>query len=116
MQDNFSVKIQEGDLNVSIDLLRELAAFPEPSDFEWLIGGQPLLRQDGITTTYSSVTFGSVMRSDTGNYTVTVTNFLIDNATQPVGSDTGSFYLDVLCKWVYIGKKRLMKYCRSRSL
>ena len=102
MQDNFSVKIQEGDLNVPIDLFQEPAAFPEPSDFEWLVGGQPL-KQNGITTTYSSVIFGSVMQSDTGNYTVTATNFILDNATQPVGSDTGSFYLDVLCKWAYIG-------------
>ena len=99
MQDNFSVKIQEGDLNVPINLLQEPAAFPEPSDFDWLVGGQPL-RQNDITTTYSSVTFASVMRSHTGNYAVTATNFLLDNATQQVGSDAGSFYLDVLCKCI----------------
>ena len=101
MRDNFSVRIVEGDLNVPIDLLQEPIAFPEP-DFEWLVGGQPL-RQNGITTTYFSVTFDSVMRSDTGNYVVTATNFLLDNSSQPVGSDTGSFSLDVLCKWTCIG-------------
>ena len=101
MQDNFSVRIQEGDLNVPIDLLQEPAAFPEPSNFEWLVGGLPL-RQNGITTTYFSVTFASIMRSHAGDYTVTATNFLLGNATQPVGSDMGSFSLDVLCKWAYI--------------
>ena len=97
MQDNFAVKLQEADLNVPVDLLREPAAFPEPSGFEWLKDGRPL-RQIGLTTTYSSVIFSSVLRSDAGNYTVSVTNFLLDNATQPVGSDMGSFSLDVLCK------------------
>ena len=97
MQDNFAVKIQEGDLNVPVDLLLEPAAFPEPSIFVWLKDGQAL-RQNSLTITYSSVTFSSVLRSDAGNYTVNVTNFLLDNSVQPVGSDTGSFYLDVLCK------------------
>ena len=101
MQDDFSVKIQEGDLNVPIDLLRESAAFPEPSNFEWLKGGQPL-GQNRITTSYSSIIFASVMRSDTGNYTVTATNFLLDKATQPIGSDMGSFSLDVICKLIII--------------
>jgi hypothetical protein len=99
LRDNFSVRIEEGDLNVPIDLLQEPAAFPEPSDFEWLIGGQPLRQNGRITTTYSSVIFASVMRTDTGNYTVNATNFLLDDVTQPVGNDVGSFYLDVLCKW-----------------
>ena len=103
MRDNFVVRIQEGDLNVPIDIVQEPAAFPEPSYFEWLIGGQPLIRRNGIITTYSSVTFASVMRSDSGNYTVNAMNFLLDNANEPVGNDIGSFYLDVLCKWMFVG-------------
>ena len=102
MRDNFVVRIQEGDIHVSIDLRQKPTAFPEPSHFEWLIGGQPL-RQNSLTTTYSSVTFDSVMRSDSGNYTVNVTNFLLDNANEPVGNDIGSFFLDVLCKWMCVG-------------
>ena len=94
---NCSLKILEGDLNILIDLLKEPTAFPEPSDFEWLLDGQPL-RGNGITTSYSSVLFASVMRTDAGNYTVNATNFLLDNSSQPVGSDTGSFHLDVVCK------------------
>ena len=102
MRVNFSVRIQEGDLNVPIDLIQEPVAFPEPSNFEWLIGGQPL-RQNGLTTTYSSVIFDSVVRTDSGNYIVNATNFLLDNASEPVGNDMGSFYLDVLCKWMCVG-------------
>ena len=45
-----------------------------------------------------NINFGSLMRSDSGNYTVNATNYLLDNVTQPVGNDIGSFYLDVLCK------------------
>ena len=97
MQDNFLVKIQEYDLNVPINLLQDPIAFPEPSSFDWLKDGQPL-RQSGLSITYYSVMFFSVMRSDAGSYTVSTTNFLLDNVIQPVGSDSGSFYLDVLCK------------------
>ena len=86
-------------MNVPVDLLLEPVVFPQPFKFEWLKDGQPL-RQSGLTTTYSSVTFTSVMRTDAGNYTVNATNFLLDDSTQPVGSDTGSFYLDVVCKLI----------------
>ena len=110
MRDNFLVRIQEGDLDVPIDLHQEPAAFPEPSNFEWLIGGQPL-RQNGITTTYSSVTFDSIVRTDSGNYTVNATNFLLDNANEPAGNDMGSFCLDVLCKWMCVGKFKLILNC-----
>jgi hypothetical protein len=94
---SLSLKIQEGDLDVPVDLLLEPVAFPLPSEFEWLKDGRPLRQSDIVTTTYSSVTFASIMRTDAGNYTVNTTNFLLDNVT-PLGSDTGSFYLDVLCK------------------
>ena len=102
MRDNFLVKVEQGNINVPVDLLQDQAAFPEPSNFVWLRDGQPL-RQSGLTIIYSSITFDSVMRTDSGNYTVSATNFLLDNPTVPVGSDYGSFYLDVLCKssWEY---------------
>ena len=99
MRDNLSLKILEGDLNILIDLLEEPTAFPEPSDFEWLLDGQPL-RRNGITTSYSRLTFTSVMRTDAGNYIVNATNFVLNNSSQPVGSDSGSFRLDVVCKLI----------------
>ena len=42
LRDNLPLKILEGDLNIPIDLLEEPTAFPEPSDFEWFLDGQPL--------------------------------------------------------------------------
>ena len=92
------VRLQEGsEVNVPVDLRQDPLAFPEPTDFTWMRNGQPSLRS-GLTTTYSNVTFDSVMRSDAGNYTVTATNFLLNDFSRPIGSDSGSFYLDVLCK------------------
>ena len=101
MCDNFVVKLQEkADVNVPVDLRQDPPAFPEPTDFTWMRNGQPSLRS-GLTTTYSNVTFDSVVRSDAGNYTVTATNFLLNDSNRPVGGDSGSFYLDVLCKCLY---------------
>ena len=98
MQENFVVKLQErSEVNVPVDLRQDPPAFPEPTNFTWMRNGQASLRS-GLTTTYSNVTFDSVMRSDAGNYTVTATNFLLNDSSRPIGSDSGSFYLDVLCK------------------
>ena len=97
MRNNFIVKLQErSGVNVPVDLRQDPPAFPEPTVFTWMRNGQASLRS-GLTTTYSKVTFDSVMRTDAGNYTVTATNFVLDNRTTQVGNDTGSFYLDVLC-------------------
>ena len=101
LQDNFSVKVQEGSENVPVDIRQDSAAFPEPSNFTWMRDGQPL-RQNGLITTYSSVTFTTIGRDDAGNYTVFATNFFLHIPRQQVGNDSGSFYLDVLCKSICI--------------
>ena len=95
LRDNFLVRIEERSENVPVDLRQEPAAFPEPTLFSWTKDGQPLT---GLPLTYSSVTFGTVRRTDAGKYTVSATNFVIGSSTEQVGNDTGSFCLDVICK------------------
>ena len=97
MQDDLLVRIEEGTETITIDIYQEPAAFPEPSSFIWSKDGAPLT---SLIQTYSSVTFTTFGRNDTGNYTVSATNFLLDNLTNQVGNDTGSFLLDVICKFI----------------
>ena len=99
LRDNLLVKIEVGTENITVDLNQEPAAFPEPTRFSWNKDGQPLSVTDLILT-YSNVTFNTVRRADAGNYTVTATNFVLPGSpgTNQVGNDTGSFYLDVICK------------------
>ena len=87
-------------MNVPIDLRQEPAAFPEPTSFRWYKGGQHLTETDH-TLTYSNVTFSTVRRDDAGNYTVLANNFVIGSNVKEVGNDTGSFFLDVICKLYY---------------
>ena len=94
------VKIQEGDANIPIDLRQDPASFPEPSIFNWSKDGQPLSADFNVT--YSTLTFPLVARNSTGNYTVSAINFLLGNLSQQLWSDTGTFYLDVLCEYQYI--------------
>ena len=94
MRDNFLVRIEEGSENVPVDLGLDPAAFPEPTDFTWNVNGQPLT----LPRTYSRVNFFTIRRSNTGNYTVFTANYLLDDPTLQIGNDTGSFFLDVLCK------------------
>ena len=79
---------------VPVDLTEGFAAFPEPS-FSWTRNGQPFTAP-GLN--YSTVVFDNVKREDAGNYNVSATNFILNSTTEQVGNDTGSFYLDVLCK------------------
>ena len=100
LQDNFFVMISENTENVLVDLCQDPVAFPEPNtadSFTWKKNGQPLT---GLALTYSSVIFPTVRRTDAGNYTVFATNFVFGDSMAQVGNDTGSFYLDVLCKCV----------------
>ena len=101
MQDDFLVKIEEGSRNITVDLRQDPATFPEPTLFNWSKDGQPLSATE-LTLTYSSITIDTVRRDDAGNYTVTATNFVLSESDIPVANqlsnDTGSFYLDVICK------------------
>ena len=74
-------------------------AFPFPSQFMWS-------RQDGVELvnvtdtrvfSYPIIDIGSVLSSDSGLYTLSATNYQLDGVT-PVGSDTASFTLNVLCE------------------
>ena len=91
------MKIQEGDANIPIDLHQDPAPFPEPNIFNWSKDGQPL--SASLSITYSTLTFSSVTRNSTGNYMVSTTNFLLSNSSQQLGSDIGTFYLDILCEY-----------------
>ena len=98
MRDNFFVMIIENTENVLVDLRQDPVAFPEPDttdSFTWKKDGQPLT---GLALTYSNVTFPTVRRINTGNYSVSTTNFVFGDSMEMVGTDTGSFYLNVLCK------------------
>ena len=99
LQDNFLVRIEEGSRNITVDLHQDPAAFPEPTLFSWNKDGQPLSATE-LTLTYSSVTINTVRRADAGNYTITATNFVLPSSpvANQLSNDTGSFYLDVICK------------------
>ena len=95
MRDNLLLKIEENTSNVEIDLRQEPAGFPKPTSFIWSKDGWPVT---GPVQTYSSVTFATVRREDAGNYAVSATSYALGSTTEQVGSDTGSFFLDVICK------------------
>ena len=96
LRDDLLVKIEENQESITVDLLQEPAVFPQPSSFTWYKDGLPVT---GFDQTYSNVTFDAVERTYAGNYTVLARNFALGGSLEQVGNDTGSFYLDVLCKF-----------------
>ncbi len=47
---------------------------------------------------YPSLIINNAMPSDSGVYSLIATNHLLDNPSEVLGTDTGEFNLDVLCK------------------
>ena len=97
LRHNFFVRIEESSRNVPVDLSQDPTPYPlDMVSFIWSRDGQPLTTgPSGPALTYSTATFATIEREDAGNYTVVATNSVQD---EQVGNDTGSFYLDVICK------------------
>ena len=99
MVDNLQINIIEGTLNAKVDLSESPPAFPFPRIFQWQKNGAFVdANTSMVTFGYPSVVFENVSRSDSGNYSLMATNYLLDNPDEMLGNDSGSFFLDVLCK------------------
>ena len=93
------VRIEENSRNVPVNI--GLCPEPFPLDtlsFSWTRNGQPLSGGSGLALTYSTVMFSTIGRSDSDVYSVSASNYIIDDPLQQIGNDTGSFILDVICK------------------
>ncbi len=75
--------------------------FPFPSSFTWSRDGDPLLNiSANVSFGYPELSLNPVSRTDSGLYTLTASNYLLDNDSVLIGNGTGSFTLNVLCKFL----------------
>ena len=76
----------------------ETPGFPIlPDSFQWFLNGEILQGSSRINiSSYPNITFVSVDRDDSGNYSIVASN--------KAGTVVGFFVLDVLCKLVFILK------------
>ena len=103
--DNEQIVVVEGNTR-TINLQQAPDAFPFPQQFSWTANNN-----SRVAFGYPSVTFLPFIRGDTGTYTLTATNYRLDNTSVVVGMDTGSFTLDVQCKFGFqIGGCRKSDY------
>ena len=63
------------------------------------MNGSPANNNSRVTFGYPGVTFQQFEQRDAGTYTLTATNYHLDNNSVVVGMDTGTFTLDVQCKF-----------------
>ena len=85
----------------TINLGQAPDAFPFPQQFSWTTNNN-----SRVAFGYPSVTFLPFIREDTGTYNLTATNYRLDNTSVVVGMDTGSFTLDVQCKFGFGGCRK----------
>ncbi len=97
LSDGRVIKVDERDGNIPVDITITPLAYPTPSSYELTKDGSPMAITSRITFGYPSVIFNSLLRSDSGLYSLTATNYRTDNAL-PIGTGQGSFTLDVLCE------------------
>ena len=97
-----TVGLAEGDID-SVDLsnttVAEAFPFPVGDQITWRQNGVVVSSDSRVTYGYPSVMFNApegVRRSDAGTYQLSGTNIRPDGSV--IGSDTGSFTLDVYCK------------------
>ena len=94
--DNLPVVAVEGSTS-TVSLRQTPDVFPFPQQFSWTVNGSPANNNSRVTFGYPSVIFQWFERGDAGTYTLTATNYRLDNNSVVVGTDTGSFTLDVQC-------------------
>lgn len=96
------VQIEENSVNVRIEIGLDSEPFPlDTLSFSWTRNGQPLSDESGgLALAFSSVMFAMIERSDSSEYFVSASNHATGNPSQQIGSDTGGFSVDVICKLV----------------
>ena len=99
LTDNLTVVAVEGSTN-AVSLRQTPDAFPFPQQFSWTVNGSPARNNSRVTFGYPSVTFQQIEQGDVGAYTLTATNYRLDDTSVLVGMDTGSFTLDVQCRLI----------------
>lgn len=113
---NQTAKYKENTKHVQIDLGLTPMPFPEPStitlSFEKKEQRIITSRRsnDSIQFNGSLLLFDEITRDHAGIYFLTATNYRLDNTSREVGTFTGKFTLDVICKWYsYISSYQLIK-------
>ena len=88
LQDIPPMTVVEGGGVTTINLDLDPEAFPFPQ-FQWTMNGQVATNNTPrVTYSYPGVTFTSYDRVDSGTYTLTATNYRLDNTSVVVGMDT----------------------------
>lgn len=94
------ISVLEGTLMHSVNLHNGHEAFPFPTTYQWMRNGERLSNSSTITLNYPVVTFHSVSRTQSGDYTLTAINHQIEDPSKEVGRGSGNFQLNVLCKFL----------------
>ena len=96
--DSIQVTIVEG-MSLSVDLSEgNIEAFPYPSQFQWTKDGAATSNTSRVMYGYPSLVFDLVCRDDLGNYTLSATNSRLGDPQRIIGTGSGEFSLNVLCK------------------
>lgn len=93
LKKNVVYKIIAGEKNVIVDFSLDPPAFPPPKFLSWNKTGVY------VTLKNSAISFDTITRKHSGTYSLTATNYHLDDNTKEVGTDTGNFTLDVVCKF-----------------
>lgn len=83
----------------SLNLSTGEEPFPYPRQFQWTKDNVMLGNSSGVALGYPGLVLHDVSRADSGQYSLSAATFRLDNPSEELASATGSFQLNVLCKF-----------------
>ena len=96
---NNKVSYMENTYDVVMNLSDVVRPFPRPSRISLNIQReQEKTADDVIQICESRVIFNKITRHDIGSYSLSVTNYHLDDVSSEVGTSSSSFFTDVTCK------------------
>ena len=87
-------EVKEGECNVVVDLSLSPPPFPSPTFHRWI------KQEVYAILNNTAISFDKITRIHAGVYSLTATNYHLNDSNRKVGTDTGNFTLKVICKFL----------------
>ena len=83
-----------------VNLEQAPPAHPFPTSFQWFKEGVAIMNDSIRVLGYPTLNITTVRTSDSGEYSLLATNYLLDDPERELGSGRGGFTLNVVCEYL----------------
>lgn len=110
MKKNLEYTVVENKVGFILNLILDPLPFPTPTFHEWNTSNV------NVTLKNNGVDFDIVTRKHADIYSLTVSNYHLCDKTRLIGTDTGNFTLNVICKFLVHTTKGNINYASFHQM